>query len=134
MPCAIGNFTRTIAEQSGNSALIEALARFALQIQLCGTITSVSREFAERAAHGCDDIIQAFKARDTPRAAFLVRDHISHTQEAISRALPMRQRLAKAGITSSLSESCYRMTFDKSRQRELCGAMSKETRRLPRQA
>jgi DNA-binding GntR family transcriptional regulator len=44
-------FYETIAEQSGNSALIEALARVALQIQLCGTITSVSREFAERAAH-----------------------------------------------------------------------------------
>jgi DNA-binding GntR family transcriptional regulator len=61
-------FYEAIAEQSGNSALIEALARFVLQIQLCGTITSVSREFAERAARGCDDI-QAL-ARDPPRAAF----------------------------------------------------------------
>jgi DNA-binding GntR family transcriptional regulator len=76
-------FYENIAEQSGNSALIEALARIALQIQLCGTIGSVSPEFAERDAHGCDDIIQAFKARDTPRAAFLVRDRISHTQDAI---------------------------------------------------
>jgi len=55
-------FYKNIAEQSRNFALIEALARVALQIQLCGTITSVSREFAERAAHGCDDIIQAFEA------------------------------------------------------------------------
>jgi DNA-binding GntR family transcriptional regulator len=60
-------FYESIAEQSGNSALIEALARAALQIQLCGTIASVSPEFAERAGHACDDIIQAFKARDTPR-------------------------------------------------------------------
>jgi len=58
-------FYKNIAEQSRNSALLEALARVALQIQLCGTITSVSREFAERAAHGCDDIIQAFEARDS---------------------------------------------------------------------
>src|ERR1700730_4959998 len=70
-------FYEAIAEQSGNFALIEALAQLALQIQLCGTITNVSREFAERAAHGSDDIIQAFKARDTPRAAFLVRAQIS---------------------------------------------------------
>src|SRR3984893_265393 len=63
--------------------VVEVLARIALQIQLCGTIASVSPEFAERAAHGCDDIIQAFKARDTPRAAVLVRGRISHTQEAI---------------------------------------------------
>jgi DNA-binding GntR family transcriptional regulator len=76
-------FYENIAEQSGNSALKEALARIALQIQLCGTIGSVSPEFAERDAHGCDDIIQAFKARDTPRAAFLVRGRISHTQDAI---------------------------------------------------
>ena len=80
-------FYEAIAEQSGNSALVEALARFVLQIQLCGTITSVSREFAERAAHGCD-IIQAFKARDTPRAAFLVCDHISHMQEVILARFP----------------------------------------------
>jgi len=76
-------FCETIAEQSGNSALIEALARVALQIQLCGTITNVSPEFAERAAHGSDEIILAFKARDIPRAVFLVRAQIGHVQEAI---------------------------------------------------
>jgi len=81
-------FYKNIAEQSRNFALIEALARVALQIQLCGTITSVSREFAERAAHGCDDIIQAFEARDIPRAAFLVRARISHTQEVILARYP----------------------------------------------
>jgi DNA-binding GntR family transcriptional regulator len=81
-------FYENIAEHSENSALIDALARAALQIQLCGAITSVSPEFAEHAAHGCDDIIQAFKARDIPRAAFLVRGRISHTQEAILASFP----------------------------------------------
>jgi len=81
-------FYETIAEHSGNSALIEALARVTLQIQLCGTITNVSREFAERAAHGCDDIIQALKARDTARAAHLVRTHISYAQELILARFP----------------------------------------------
>jgi len=81
-------FYKNIAEQSRNSALIEALARVALQIQLCGTITTVSREFAERAAHGCDGIIQAFEARDIPRAAFLVRGRISHSQEVILARYP----------------------------------------------
>jgi DNA-binding GntR family transcriptional regulator len=80
-------FYENVAGQSGNSALIEALARVAMQIQLCGTITSVSPEFAERASHCGDDIIQAFKARDTPRAAFLVRGRINQTQEAILRFL-----------------------------------------------
>src|ERR1700730_13109235 len=40
-------FYENIAEQSGNSALIEALARVSLQIRLCGTITNVNPEFAE---------------------------------------------------------------------------------------
>jgi DNA-binding GntR family transcriptional regulator len=83
-----GDFYENIAEQSENSAFIEALTRVALQIQLCGTIASVSPEFAERAVHGCDDIIQAFKARDTQRAAFLVRGRISLTQEAIPARFP----------------------------------------------
>ena len=81
-------FCEAIAEQSGNSALIEALARLALQIQLCGTITNLSREFAERAAHGYDDIIQAFKARDTARAAYLVRAQIGYAQELILARFP----------------------------------------------
>jgi DNA-binding GntR family transcriptional regulator len=81
-------FYEAIAEQSGNSALIEAAARLALQIQLCGTITNVSPEFAERTARGCDDVIQAFKTRDTPRAASLVRAHISYAQEAILARFP----------------------------------------------
>jgi DNA-binding GntR family transcriptional regulator len=50
-------FHENIAEQSRNSALIEALARAALQVQLCGTIASVSPEFAKRAAYGCDEVI-----------------------------------------------------------------------------
>ena len=81
-------FYETIAEQSGNVALIEALSQFGLQIQLCGTISNVNGEFAERTAHGYDDIIQAFKARDPPRAAFLVRAHISRAQEAILARFP----------------------------------------------
>src|SRR5260370_34835702 len=81
-------FHEAIAEQSGNSALIEALRQFGLQIQLCGTISNVSGEFAERTAHGYDGIIQAFKARDHPRAAFLVRAHISRAQETILARFP----------------------------------------------
>jgi DNA-binding GntR family transcriptional regulator len=81
-------FYEKIALQSENSALIEALARVAPQIQLCGSIASVNPEFAKRAAHGYDDTIQAFKARDIPRAAFLVRGRISHTQEAILGSFP----------------------------------------------
>jgi len=81
-------FHESVARQSGNSALIETLARFTLQIQLCGRIANVSREFTERAAHACDDIIQAFKARDTPRAAFLMCAHINQVQEAILARFP----------------------------------------------
>src|SRR3984893_1869741 len=44
-------FYENLAEQSGNSALIEALAQVAMQIQLCRAIAKVDAEFAERAAH-----------------------------------------------------------------------------------
>ncbi len=100
-----------LAEQSENSALIEALARVALQIQLCSTMASVGPEFAERAAHGCDDIIQAFKARDTLRAAFSFAAASAIRRRRSLRAFPKRQRLAKAGIISRLSESCHRTTL-----------------------
>jgi DNA-binding GntR family transcriptional regulator len=81
-------FYENIAGQSGNSALIEVLARVSLQMRLCGTITNLNPEFADRAGHGGDDIIQAFKARDASRAAFLVRGRITHTQTAILARLP----------------------------------------------
>ena len=81
-------FYETIARHSGNSALVDALEQFGLQVQLCGAITNATVEFAERTAHGCDDIIQAFRARDTRRAAFLVRVHISYLQEMILASCP----------------------------------------------
>jgi DNA-binding GntR family transcriptional regulator len=65
-------FYETIAEQSGNSALIEALRQFGLQIQLCGTISAVNGEFAERAANGY----------------VVVRAHISYAQEVILARFP----------------------------------------------
>ena len=70
-------FSRTIAEQSDNGPLIDTLARLALQIQLCGTSRKENSGFAERAANRLDDMLQAFKARDIARAAFLLSDHIS---------------------------------------------------------
>jgi len=76
-------FYGNIAKHSGNSALIDTLARVTLQIQLCGTITSVSSELAERAAHEYDDITQAFKARDALRAALLICGRISLAQEEV---------------------------------------------------
>ena len=76
-------FYGNIAKHSRNSALIDTLARVTLQIQLCGTITSVSSELAERAAHEYDDITQAFKARDALRAALLICGRISLAQEEI---------------------------------------------------
>lgn len=82
------DFHETIAERSGNAALIETLARLALQIQLCRTIANESREFAERAAQERDEILAAFKARDIARASALMRAHISDVQEAVLARFP----------------------------------------------
>jgi DNA-binding GntR family transcriptional regulator len=94
-------FYENIAEQSGNSALIEALARVALQIRLCGLITNVNPDFAERTRQGGDDTMQAFKARDALRAAFLVRGRISHTQKRSLRAFSTRQRLVDGTVRAN---------------------------------
>ena len=82
------NFLTTIASQSENGALIETVARLDLQIQLCGKMGTDTSEFAERVIHGHDDIVQAFKARDIPRAAFLMRIHLNLAQEAMLARYP----------------------------------------------
>lgn len=84
-------FHATIAERSGNAALIETLARLALQIQLCRTIANENRDFAERAAQERDEILAAFKARDIARAAALMRIHISDVQEAVLARFPQEK-------------------------------------------
>jgi DNA-binding GntR family transcriptional regulator len=76
-------FQAAIAEQSGNGTLIETLARLSLQIQLCGARAKGSRELAQCAINRRNDIMQAFKARDIPRAAFLMGAHINHMQLGI---------------------------------------------------
>jgi len=81
-------FHETIAERSGSAALIETLSRLALQIQVCRTIANESREFATRAAQERDDILKAFRARDIPRAASLMRAHISDVQQAVLSRFP----------------------------------------------
>jgi hypothetical protein len=47
------------------------------------------------------------------------------------RAFPMRRRLAEGGNKIVLLEVLLSNDFEKSRQRELSGVMSKETQRLP---
>ena len=76
-------FFAIIANRSGNAALTETRTRFLRQIQLCGTIANESSEFAERAEHGREDIVHAFRARDVPRAVFLTRGLIGYVQAAV---------------------------------------------------
>lgn len=76
-------FHETIAELSGNAALIETLSRLALQVQIGRTIANQSREFAKRAATERDEILTAFRKRDIKKASALMRDHISDVQTAV---------------------------------------------------
>jgi DNA-binding FadR family transcriptional regulator len=81
-------FYETIAEQSGNSARSSRRwGSLGCKSSSVGQ-SQANGEFAERAANGYVDIIKAFKARDTPRAAFLVRAHISYAQEVILARFP----------------------------------------------
>ncbi|UJW86229.1 GntR family transcriptional regulator [Devosia sp. SL43] len=76
-------FHETIAELSGNAALIETLNRLALQIQIGRTIANESKDFAKRAAEERDEILAAFRARDIARATALMDIHISDVQRAV---------------------------------------------------
>ena len=76
-------FHETIAELSGNAALIETLSRLALQVQIGRTIANQSREFARRAATERDEILAAFRKRDIKKASALMRAHISDVQTAV---------------------------------------------------
>lgn len=76
-------FHETIAELSGNAALIETLNRLALQIQIGRTIANESKDFAKRAAQERDEILAAFRTRDIARATALMDIHISDVQRAV---------------------------------------------------
>ncbi len=76
-------FHETIAELSGNAALIETLARLALQIQVGRAIANESKDFAARAAVERDEILAAFRERNIPRARELMHAHISDVQRAV---------------------------------------------------
>lgn len=81
-------FHETIAELSGNAALIETLNRLALQIQIGRVIANESKEFARRAAKERDAILAAFRKRDIPRAVELMHTHISDVQRAVLERFP----------------------------------------------
>ncbi|HEV7276621.1 MAG TPA: GntR family transcriptional regulator [Devosiaceae bacterium] len=81
-------FHETIAELSGNAALIETLSRLALQIQVGRTIANESKDFAERAARERDEILDAFRKRDIARARALMHTHISDVQRAVMERFP----------------------------------------------
>jgi DNA-binding GntR family transcriptional regulator len=76
-------FHETIAELSGNAALIETLSRLALQIQIGRTIANESHAFAEQAARERDDILAAFRRRDIRTAVALMHTHISDVQRTV---------------------------------------------------
>jgi DNA-binding GntR family transcriptional regulator len=72
-------FNKMIAEQSGNGPLIDMLARLALQIQLCETTGNQGLGLTDGASNWLDAMLQAFKARDIPRAALLVNSRDRHS-------------------------------------------------------
>ncbi len=89
-------FHETIARRSGNTALIETLARLGLQIQICRLIANEDRSFADRAARERDDMLAAFRARDAEGAAALMHHHISEVQAAVLERHPEQQGTTKS--------------------------------------
>lgn len=86
-----GQFHGLIAELSDNAALIDALARISLQIQLCRVIANQSDDFVERAARERDEILDALRRRDADRAAALMDTHIADVQATVVDSLRKRR-------------------------------------------
>lgn len=76
-------FHETIASLSGNHALQDALARLALQIQMCRVVANQGNDFPARAAQERDDILQALRDRDADKAAALMEAHIADVKAAV---------------------------------------------------
>jgi hypothetical protein len=100
-------FYENVAGQSGNSRY-EALARIALQIQLSGTIANANAEFAESAAHGATTSYKHSRLAILCASPFSFGGASAIPRRRSLRAFPMKQRLAKAEMTSRLSESCHK--------------------------
>lgn len=80
-------FHELIAELSDNHAVIDALQRLSLQIQICRVIANQSPDFAERAARERDAILGALRARDADAAARLMTEHIADVQQSVIKRL-----------------------------------------------
>jgi hypothetical protein len=104
-------FCEDIAEQSGTSALIEALARVALQIQLCGRIASVRPLCRARRARMRRHHTGVRGPRFTARRFSRPRPHQPYAESDSCALCRSGSVLPRAGITSRVSESCYRVAL-----------------------
>lgn len=84
-------FHDTIAQISGNGALIEALARLSRQIQICRAVANRDDGLAERAVQERDDILKALRERDADRAAELMELHIRDVKAQVMRTLALAE-------------------------------------------
>ncbi|RYE87612.1 MAG: FCD domain-containing protein, partial [Hyphomicrobiales bacterium] len=64
-------------------AVIDALSRLSLQIQMCRVIANQSPDLAARAANERDEILDALRRRDADRASELMDAHIADVQQAV---------------------------------------------------
>jgi DNA-binding GntR family transcriptional regulator len=77
------SFHELIANLSDNDAVITALSRLSLQIQMCRVIANQSPDLAARAARERDQILDALRRRDADRASELMDAHIADVQQAV---------------------------------------------------
>lgn len=76
-------FHETIATLSSNHALVDALSRLALQIQMCRVVANQGEDFPQRAAQERDEILDALRKRDAERASALMEKHILDVKGAV---------------------------------------------------
>ncbi|WP_342363859.1 GntR family transcriptional regulator [Terrarubrum flagellatum] len=94
------SFHEGVATLADNHALVEALERLALQIQVFRVMANRSADLAERAALERDRILAAFRNRDVEYASALMREHIADVQQVVMAALAANE-MSREGMTGA---------------------------------
>lgn len=84
-------FHRIVSDGSENETLTEMLENLDAQIHLVRVIANRDPELVKRTILERDRILQAFEARDSDRAAELMRTHIEGVKATVLRQLTLEQ-------------------------------------------
>ncbi len=91
-------FHQTVAEISGNEALIETLDRLSMQVQIVRSMANRDPDVVERTAHERPHILAALETRDAVLAGRLMEMHIEGVRRSVVAQLEEHERRVAAKV------------------------------------